>query len=245
MNKRQIWSGVALVSTATLVVLGLLTGGLAANAAEAPTPSPSSNSGSSSAGSQGATAAVADYLQALASYQQANAAYLAFKPDTSAPAKSNQALLAAFQGAQKAYAKASASYVQAVRQVSSSFANEVAAASKAARQTGKNAQTAEQKNSVNASLASAITGATARRDALLNQLTKLGDPPARPNLQQVAVSQNQSGKSNQSGKNSQGSSGQGSSGSGASSVPSFTQNEDSSQESDPVVLPVPSKKKRD
>lgn len=160
------------------------------------------------AGSPAVTTAVATYQDAFSNYTRSSQALAA------SAGSGQKAIQAAFQDAQKAYNQANQAYTQAAKAISAAFANDISTANKTAKQAMRAANTAELKNQVNSSLAAAIAGATARRDAALSQLTPLGPAPTKPNATSANTGSSQNGS--QSGSSSTGSSGTGTSGSGSS-----------------------------
>jgi len=134
--------------------------------------------GGSQGGSVVAVAnAISESQQAQAAYNSANQAYVASRANTSSTQKLIQQ---SFQDAQKSYKLASQAYTQAVKVISGAFANDIAVATRAAKQSLKAANTAELKNQANSALSAAVSAATARRDAALSQLGTLADAPVKP-----------------------------------------------------------------
>ena len=187
---KQMWRGVI-----ALVAASFLTATLTAPASAA------------DAGSPSVTTAVATYQDAFSNYTRSSQALAA------SAGSGQKAIQAAFQDAQKAYNQANQAYTQAAKAISAAFANDISTANKTAKQAMRAANTAELKNQVNSSLAAAVAGATARRDAALSLLTPLGPAPTKPNATSANTGSSQNGS--QSGSSGSGTSGSGSSGSGA------------------------------
>lgn len=140
-------------------------------------PSLAADGGSQGGSGVAVTSAISESQQAQAAYNSANQAYIANRANTSSTQKLIQQ---SFQEAQKSYKLASQAYTQAVKVISGAFANDIAVATRAAKQSLKAANTAELKNQANSALSAAVSAATARRDAALSQLGTLADAPAKP-----------------------------------------------------------------